>query len=148
MWRWPWRRDGDQVERRLAALEQWAQAAATALAKPPPTAPFADLAPIVETILRSGLEREKLALEGRTMMRRTANSRPREAGTGRFARSASGDRRGDPRAQCKLCINPHAIDISAHEVLWHSNGHGPGGPGGERLPTYGDQGGNGNGAAQ
>jgi len=126
------------MERRLEALETTVVAMANAAPPPQNSGGLAELGPIIQSILVAGLQREKLALEGRSMVRSRALVRPREAGTGRYVATRPGP--GGPAQQCKVCTSAgQDISLTAQEIMWHANGHSPGGPGAEKLPTFGSR---------
>lgn len=137
MWWKFWGHRADQWDRRIAALETVVTAMANAPARQPNGAPQADLTAIMHDIILATLEREKAFLSARTTARAMGNRRPRDASTGRFAAG----RAADPRMSCRLCAKPDDPYVSAKEILWHGNGHPPGGPQAISLPTYGTNGG-------
>jgi hypothetical protein len=139
MWPFTSRRRRVAMEHRLAALETTVVAMANAVHPPQNSGGLAELGPIIQSILVAGLQREKLALEGRSAARLSSNRRPREVGTGRYVATRPGA--GGPAQECKVCRSAGAdVSLTAQEIMWHANGHSPGGPGAEKLPTYGKNG--------
>lgn len=60
-------------------------------------------------------------------------ARAREVMAKKRAAGAAGVAAGVP-VQCRVCANASDPTLSAHEIVWHSNGHPPGGPGAVSLP--------------
>lgn len=131
---WPFKRGprGDQVDARLRAIENQVNALTAALNSQNHGHGMAELVPIVHDIVKANLERAKWMYEGSRIARSASNNRPRDASTGRYLRGPGKEQ----AAPCRVCVDASNPTLSAQEIIWHSNGHPPGGPGAVRLPTY------------
>ena len=132
MWPFKPRPRTDHVDARLRAIESQVNTLTAAVNSQNHSHGLAELVPIVQDIVKAGLEREKWLYEGRTMARRMAPPRARDGTTGRFARGPAKDQ----ASSCRVCIDGSNPTLTAREIVWHSNGHPPGGPGAVQLPTY------------
>jgi hypothetical protein len=131
---WPFKHGPrmDQVVTQVVALQNQVNALTAAVNAQHHTAPFADLVPLLEAIVKGDLERLKITSEGRRLDRSMAPRRARDGTTGRFA---SGPRVGRP-PDCPICAKPDSPFNTAKEILWHAANHPAGGPEGVTLPTF------------